>query len=62
MYCIQCLTQHYINDATISLQHARAFMRKTWHWGKLLRNSWGTLIQYGTRNKCIPEQHYSQTT
>ena len=40
-----------------SLQHARAFIRKTWPWGKLLQISWGTLIQCGTRNKCIPEQH-----
>ena len=36
--------------------HARAFMRKTWPWGKLLQISWDTLIQYGTRNKCIAEQ------
>ena len=39
-----------------SLQHAHAFIRKIWPWGKLLHKSWGKLIQYGTRNTCIPEQ------
>ena len=53
-------SQHYINDASIffmcaSLPHARAFIRKTWPWGKMLQKSWGTLIQYGKRNKSIPE-------
>ena len=37
--------------------HHSAFIRKTWPRGKLLKKSWGTLIQYGTRIKCIPEQH-----
>ena len=49
------VSQHYINDASTcaSLPRARAFIRKTWPWGKLLQKSWGTLIQYGKRNKCI---------
>ena len=53
------VSQHYINDAWIyaSMQHTHAFIWKTWPWGKLLQKSWGMLIQYGTWNKCIPEQH-----
>ena len=43
------VSQHYKNVASIyaSLRHARAFIRKTWHWGKLLQKSWGTLIEHG---------------